>query len=96
MYQLFALFLRNIADHRALIDSGREVNAMTTFFAFKLGFKLLNTNIRAQKIDGSTFKTFVLVLATFQIENKLEKTQFYKELFLLDDISLQVVLKMLF
>ena len=30
-----------------------------------------------QKIDGSIFEIFEIVLASFQVENKLKKAQFF-------------------
>lgn len=42
-----------------------EVNAMTVVYALKLGFQIYRTNVGVQKIDGSTFETFKIVLANF-------------------------------
>lgn len=39
---------------QALFDSGSEVNVITSVFAVKLSFKTRYTNVRAQKIHGST------------------------------------------
>lgn len=39
---------------------------------------------------------FESVLASFQVENKLKKTQFFQEIFLLTDISVKVMLGILF
>ena len=81
---------------QALINSGSEVNAMTPAYASKLGLQIHRTNIGAQKIDGSTLKTFGMVLASFQVEDKLRKAQFFQKTFLLADISAEVVLDMPF
>ena len=56
---------------QALIDSGSEVNAMSPAYASKLGLKVHHTDVGAQKIDGSTLETFGIVLASFQVEDKL-------------------------
>ena len=58
---------------RALIDSDSEINAISLVYTSKLDLKVYHTNIGAQKIDGSTPKTFKMVLASFQVEDKLEK-----------------------
>ena len=58
-------FRKDTADIRALIDSGSEVNAMTPAYTSRLGLRVYRTNIGAQKIDVSTFKTFGMVLASF-------------------------------
>ena len=69
---------------------------MTPAYVAKLGLKVRKTDIGVQKIDGSTFETFGIVLADFQVENKLRKAWFFQETFLLADISAEVVLYMPF
>ena len=39
---------------------------------------------------------FEIVIASFQIENKLGKTWFFQETFLLADFNIDMILKMLF
>ena len=53
-------------------------------------------NVEAQKIDGSTFETFGMVLASFQVEDKLRKARFFQETILLANLSIEVVLEMPF
>ena len=89
-------FQKDTVDVRALIDSGSEVNAMTPAYASKLGLRVCHTDIGAQKIDGSTLQTFGMVLANFRMEDKLGRTRFFQETFLLADISAEVVLGMPF
>ena len=89
-------FRKDTADVRALIDSGSEVNVMALAYASKLGLKIYHTNIGAQKIDGSTLKTFGMVLANFQVKDKLRRAQFSQITFLLADISMEIVLGMPF
>ena len=79
-----------------MIDSGSEFNSMIPAYALKLGLKIHHTNVEAQKIDGSTFKTFEIVLANFQVEDKLQRVQFFQKTFLLADISAEVILGMPF
>lgn len=62
---------------RALIDFGSKVNAISLGYASKLGLKVCRTNVEAQKINDSTFKTFEMILASFQIENKLKRAWFF-------------------
>ena len=76
---------------QALIDSSSEVNAMILAYVLRLGLRVYHTNVGAQKIDGSTLKTFEMVLASFQVEDKLRRTRFFQETFLLADISTKVV-----
>ena len=79
-----------------MIDSDSEVNAITPAYISKLGLNVHHTNVGAQKIDGSTHKTFGMVLASFQVENKLGRPRFFQETFLLAKISVKVVLGMPF
>ena len=81
---------------QTLFDLGSEVNAMTPAYASTLGFQVQRTNIRAQKIDGFTLKTFGIVLASFQVEDKLGRARFFQKTFLLANINTEVVLDMSF
>ena len=81
---------------RALLDSGSEINAMSPAYTKKLGFKTRKTNVGAQKIDGSIFKTFGIVIADFQVEDKGGRPRFFWEIFLVADTKFEVVLGMLF
>ena len=62
---------------QALINSGSEVNTITPGYASKLGLKVRPTDIGVKKIDGSIFKTFGMVLASFQVEDKLGRPWFF-------------------
>ena len=48
-----------------LLNSGSNVNAMNPDFAWKLGFYIWKTNVRAQKINDSALKTFGMMIADF-------------------------------
>ena len=69
---------------------------MTLGYASKLGLKVCFTNVGVQKIDGSTLKTFKIVLASFQVKDTLRKAWFFQETFLLADLNIEVVLGMPF
>ena len=69
---------------------------MTTVYVAKLGLKVRKIDIGAQKIDGSTLISFEMVLASFQVEDKLGRTWFFQETFTLADINTKVVLGMPF
>lgn len=65
-------FYKNKKDEiRALINFRSEVNIMTPTYTLKLGLKVRFTNLGAWKIDSSTIETFGIVLASFQVEDKL-------------------------
>ena len=79
-----------------MLDSGSEVNAMSSAYAKRLGLKTWKTNVRAQKIDGSALETFGMVIADFQVEDKSGRPRFFQEIFLVDDTKFEVILRMLF
>ena len=79
-----------------MLDSGSEVNTMSLAYIEKLGLKTQKTNVRAQKIDGSALKTFGIVIADFQVEDKSNRPRFFQEIFLVADNKFEVVLGMLF
>ena len=64
---------------------------MTLAYASKLGLKVRPTDVRAQKIDGSTLKMFGMVQTSFQVEDKLGRSRYFQKTFLLTDISVEVV-----
>lgn len=47
---------------------------MTSAYAAKLGLKVQPINVKTQKIDGSTLKIFEMVLANFQVDDKLGRS----------------------
>ena len=69
---------------------------MSPAFAWKLGFHIQKTNIGAQKIDGSTFETFRMVITDFQVEDKGNRPTFFQEPFLVADTKFEVILEMSF
>ena len=79
-----------------MLDSSSEVNAINPNFVQKLGLKVQKTNIRAQKIDSSALKTLKIVIADFQIENKTGRPRFFQEIFLMIDITFEVILEIFF
>lgn len=83
-------------DVKALINSSSEINTMTSAYASKLGLQARHMNVGVQKIDGSTLPMFKMVLASFQVKNKLWKIWFFQETFLLPNTSVQIVLGLLF
>ena len=81
---------------RVLLNSGSKVNAMSLAYVKKLGLKARKTNVGAQKIDGSALKTFGMVIADFQIENKGGKPRFFQKTFLVTNTKFKVVLRIFF
>ena len=79
-----------------MLDSGSEVNAMSLAYTKRLGLKTRKTNVGAQKINGSALKTFGMVIANFQVEDKSGRPRFFQETFLIANTKFEVVLGMLF
>ena len=69
---------------------------MTPAYAKKLGFRTQRTDVGAQKIDGSLLETYGMVIAAFQVKDKLGRARFFQEIFLLANISMNIILKMPF
>ena len=80
----------------ALLDSGSEVNTIYPTFTEKLGFVVRTTIIGAQKINSTTLKTYGKVLAVFSVTDQADRVRFFEKIFLVANISLDVVLRMSF
>ena len=70
-------FQKDNVEAKALINSNSKVNAMTQAYISKLSLRVRYTNIGAQKINSFTFEIFEMVLASFQVEDKFGKAQFF-------------------
>ena len=62
---------------KVLLDSGNKINAMSLAYVERLGFKIWKTNVKVQKIDDSALKTFRMVIADFQMEDKGGRPRFF-------------------
>lgn len=47
----------------------------------QLGFKVITTNIIAQKIDSSIFQIFQIIYTSFHVKKKLQRLDFSKKPF---------------
>lgn len=47
------------------MNLGSEFDVVTLIYITKLGLKVQKIDVRTQKIDNSSFKTFRIVLANF-------------------------------
>ena len=80
----------------ALFDLGSEVNAIHPAFTKELGLFIRSTDIRVQKIDGTTLDTYEMVVAAFLVKNKANQVRFFEKTFLVANASPKVVFEMLF
>ena len=69
---------------------------MTLAYASKLGLRIQKIDDGAPKIDDSLLRTFGMVIAGFQIKDKLGRARFLQKSFLLAKTSMEVVLGMPF
>ena len=69
---------------------------MSPAYIKKLGHKTWETNVGAQKINGSALKTFEMVIANFQIEDKGGRPKFFQETFFVIYIKFEMILEMPF
>lgn len=74
-------FKKDHAKIQALLNFGNEIIAMTLVYAASLGIMIQSTNVGAQNINGSTFETFEMILASFRSKISLEKSDFFKRSF---------------
>ena len=86
----------NKTQVQALINSQSKVNSIHPNFTKQLGFPNRPTNVGAQKIDGNTLDTYRMVVATFSVTDKANQVRFFEKTFLVANISLEVVLGILF
>lgn len=69
---------------------------MTFAYATKLSMRPRLINIGAQKIDGSVLEIHNITSTSFLFQDSQKRVQFFKKIFLLTDISMEIVLKMSF
>ena len=62
---------------KTLLDSGNEVNAINPALTRKLGLYSRKTNVGAQKINGSALEIFKMMIADFQVEDKVGRPRFF-------------------
>ena len=79
-----------------MLDRESKFNTINSDFAWKLGFKIWKTNVEAQNIDGFVLETFKIIIADFQIKDKISRPRFFQEIFLVADTKFEVILRILF
>lgn len=62
----------------------------------KICTRIWNTIVGAQKIDGKKLKTYEMIIPLFQVDNKNGKSYFFKQAFLLVEISIDVAFRTFF
>ena len=64
-------------DVLAFLNFKNKINAITLAYIVQLGFKVRKTDFGTQKIDGSSLKTYGMVIAAFQVFDKLGCSCFF-------------------
>lgn len=80
---------------KVLLDSGSKVNTINPKYTWKLSFKIRKTKFGAQEINGSTLETFGMVIANFQVKDKVSKSGFFQKTFLVANIKFEIILRIL-
>ena len=80
----------------ALFDLGNEVNAIYLIFARKLGLVMQTTNVGIQKIDDTTFETYEIVIVVLSITDQVNNIKFFKQIFLMANVSPNMIRGMSF
>ena len=79
-----------------MFNSASEFNAMSPSYIEKLELMIWKTIIRIQKIDGSALETFEMMIADFELENKVGRLKFFQETFLIANTKFKMFLKIFF
>lgn len=77
------------------INFGSKINTIQPSFARKLGLNIGEINVDIQRINGIKLEIFDMVIACFLVENKVGKSHFFEDTFLLGDISMNIACRML-
>lgn len=62
---------------KVISNSSNKINAITLAYTKQLGLQIRQTNVWTQKIDNSSLKTLEIVIASFQVADKLGKVLFF-------------------
>lgn len=65
-------FKRNY-NIKALLDSRSKINAMTLAYATELGLRPRATNVNIQEIDGSALEIYVMISASFSLQDRQKR-----------------------
>ena len=64
---------------------------MASAYAKKLGLRIRKTDIGAQKINGLGLEIYGMVIAGFQVQDKLGRFRFFQETFLVADTNVEII-----
>ena len=64
-------------DVLALLNFGSKINAMTLAYTAQLGLQVQKINLIVQKIVGSSLAIYSMIIAGFQVFDKLDRFLFF-------------------
>ena len=79
-----------------LLDLGSKVNAIYLIFAKELGLLIRTADVGVQKIVDTTLNTYGMVVVAFLVKDKANQVRFFEKIFLVANVSPEVVLRMFF
>lgn len=79
-----------------LIVSNSKINAISATYTESQGLGIWESIIMAQKIDKSILATYKIVLAVYFRKNKLRQVWLFEKTLIVADISIKVILRILF
>ena len=77
-------------------DLGSEINIVYLIFAKELSLPIRLTDVRVQKIDSITLDTYGKEVVAFSMKEKANWVRFFKEIFLMANVSPEIVFEMPF
>lgn len=69
---------------------------MIPIYVVKLDLTIQKTGIGVQKIENFSLEIYSMVLAKFLLQNSIKKVRLLKEIFLLANISMEMILELSF
>lgn len=84
------------AEILTLINPKIKLNVMNLAYTDKRDLKVRKIKVNAQKIDNFSPEFYDIVIAAFQILDKLDYLQFFQKTFLLTIINMEIILDMPF
>lgn len=77
IHLLFSFHKQKNNKIQAPINSDSQINFITLTYISKVGFKVCQTDVEAQIINGSIISIFRMLLANIYIKDKFRKAQFF-------------------
>lgn len=77
-------------------DLSSEVNTIHPTFVKELRILIRLINVEIQKIDNTRLDTYKIVVAVFSLTDKAKQVKFFEKIFLVANVSLEIVFIIIF